>query len=97
MGVYLNSPIAYGLFQEAYSLSYYVDKTDILSELVPLVELKKNSRGVRGMKLENGDKLEQVYFPEKEKTAEYRGKEITLGRLKLAKRDGKGTKVRLDR
>ena len=66
----------------------------LLSE-VP--ELKKNSRGVRGMKLENGDKLEQVYFPEKEKTAEYRGKEITLGRLKLAKRDGKGTKVRLDR
>ena len=44
MGVYLNSPIAYGLFQEAYSLSYYVDKTDILSELVPLVDLKKNSR-----------------------------------------------------
>ena len=66
----------------------------LLSE-VP--ELKKNSRGVRGMKLESGDKLEQVYFPEKEKTAEYRGKEITLGRLKLAKRDGKGTKVRLDR
>ena len=66
----------------------------LLSE-VP--ELKKNSRGVRGMKLENGDKLEQVYFPEKEKTAEYKGKEITLGRLKLAKRDGKGTKVRLDR
>ena len=66
----------------------------LLSE-VP--ELKKNSRGVRGLKLESGDKLEQVYFPEKEKTAEYRGKEITLGRLKLAKRDGKGTKVRLDR
>ena len=66
----------------------------LLSE-VP--ELKKNSRGVRGMKLESGDKLEQVYFPEKEKTAEYKGKEITLGRLKLAKRDGKGTKVRLDR
>lgn len=34
MGVYLNSPIAYGLFQEAYSLSYYVDKTDILSEQI---------------------------------------------------------------
>ena len=49
MGVYLNSPIAYGLFQEAYSLSYYVDKTDILSELVPLVELKKNSRERTGV------------------------------------------------
>ena len=49
MGVYLNSPIGYGLFQEAYSLSYYVDKTDILSELVPLVELKKNSRERTGV------------------------------------------------
>lgn len=29
-------------------------------------ELKKNSRGVRGMKLEGGDSLEHVYFPENE-------------------------------
>ena len=42
MGVYLNGSSAYGLFQEAYSLSYYVDKSEIISELVPLIELKKN-------------------------------------------------------
>ena len=30
MGVYLNDPGAYGLFQEDYSLTYYVDKTEIL-------------------------------------------------------------------
>ncbi len=42
MGVYLNSSSVYGLFQEDYSLTYYIDKTEILSELVPLIELKKN-------------------------------------------------------
>lgn len=44
MGVYLNSSSAYGLFQEDYSLTYYIDKTEILSELVSLIELKKNIR-----------------------------------------------------
>lgn len=44
MGVYLNSSSAYGLFQEDYSLTYYIDKTEILSELVPLIELRKNIR-----------------------------------------------------
>ena len=42
MGVYLNGISAYGLFQEDFSLTYYVDKTEILSELVPLIELKRN-------------------------------------------------------
>lgn len=42
MGVYLNSSSAYGLFQEDFSLTHYVDKTEIIKELVPLVELKKN-------------------------------------------------------
>ena len=40
MGVYLNNTSAYGLFREDYSLTYYVDKTGILKELVPLVESK---------------------------------------------------------
>ena len=44
MGVYLNDPSAYGLFQEDFSLTYYVDKTEILSELVPLIELKTNKK-----------------------------------------------------
>ena len=49
------------------------------------------------MKLEDGDRLEHVYFAVFDKTMEYRGKEVALGRLKLSKRDGKGTKIRLDR
>ena len=41
MGIYLNGKKAYGLFQEDASLTYYVDKTDILEELVPILEQKK--------------------------------------------------------
>lgn len=41
MGMYLNGKNAYGLFQEACSLTYYVDKSDILSELVPILEGKR--------------------------------------------------------
>ena len=40
MGVYLNSHSAYGLFQADFSLTYYIDKSDILKELIPLVEGK---------------------------------------------------------
>ena len=58
-------------------------------------ELKKNSRGVRGMTLEDGDSLEHVYFPENEPLAVYKEKEVHLNRLKMAKRDGKGTKTRV--
>lgn len=39
MGVYLNSRSAYSLFRRDYASTYFVDKTDILAELVPLVEL----------------------------------------------------------
>ncbi len=42
MGVYLNSRSAYSLFCEDYASTYYVDKTEILAELVPIVELKEN-------------------------------------------------------
>ena len=57
--------------------------------------LKKNSRGVRGMKLSDGDSLEDVYFADEEPIIRYREKEVHLTRLKNAKRDGKGSKVRL--
>lgn len=52
MGVYLNSKSPYGMFREDYSLTYYVDKTDILSELVPLIELKNNIGESTGENLE---------------------------------------------
>ena len=48
MGVYLNGTSAYNLFQEDFSLTYYVDKTEILNELVPLIELKKNTSEKKG-------------------------------------------------
>ncbi len=41
MGIYLNGKNAYGLFQEACSLTYFIDKTAILNELIPILELKK--------------------------------------------------------
>ncbi|MBE5972395.1 MAG: DNA topoisomerase 4 subunit A [Lachnoclostridium sp.] len=59
-------------------------------EEVPV--LKKNTRGVRGMKLEKKDTLEQVYLPGTETIIIYKEKEVHLNRLKLAKRDGKGSK-----
>lgn len=37
MGIYLNSSNAYGQFCEDVSAAYYVDKTDILNELAPVV------------------------------------------------------------
>ncbi|MCD7745424.1 MAG: AAA family ATPase [Lachnospiraceae bacterium] len=40
MGFYLNGTGAYRLFREDYSLTYYVDKSGILKELVPILELK---------------------------------------------------------
>ncbi|MDO4268214.1 MAG: DNA topoisomerase (ATP-hydrolyzing) [Eubacteriales bacterium] len=58
-------------------------------------EMKKASRGVRGMKLAAGDELERVYFVTQEPVIQYKKKEVHLNRLKMAKRDGKGSKVRL--
>ncbi|MCD7715398.1 MAG: AAA family ATPase [Lachnospiraceae bacterium] len=40
MGFYLNGTGAYSLFQADYSLTYFVDKSGILKELVPILELK---------------------------------------------------------
>jgi DNA gyrase subunit A len=58
-------------------------------------EMKKNSKGVRGIKLERDDELENLYLVNEDAVVTYKKKEIQLNRLKLAKRDGKGTKVRL--
>ena len=58
-------------------------------------EMKKNSKGVRGMKLEREDELEHLYLVNEDPVVVYKKKEIQLSRLKAAKRDGKGTKVRL--
>lgn len=57
-------------------------------------EMKKNSRGVRGIKLEAGDELERIYLMGEEPVIQYKKKEIQLNRLRIGKRDGKGSKYR---
>jgi DNA gyrase subunit A len=63
--------------------------------LEEISEMKKNSRGVRGIKLEKDDELEAVYLIGHEPVIQYKKKEVHLNRLKIGKRDTKGNKVRL--
>lgn len=63
----------------------------------PLEEIslmKKNAKGVRGIKLSEKEKLERVYLLSEDSIATYKEKEVHLNRLKQGKRDGKGTKAR---
>ncbi len=62
--------------------------------LEEISEMKKNSRGVRGIKLEKDDELEALYLIGDNPVVQYKKKEVHLNRLKIGKRDGKGTKVR---
>lgn len=73
---------------EGYFLKFGVDE---------IPEKKKSAIGVRGMKLNNNDYVEQVYFLKsgEGQTITYKEKEIDLQKLKTAKRDGKGTKIRV--
>lgn len=59
-------------------------------------EKKKGAVGVRGMKLDSGDRLEAVYYTQNfvETTIPYKSKNLSLNNIKLGKRDGKGVKVR---
>ena len=60
-------------------------------------EKKKGAVGVRGMKLGAKDKVERVYYTQNgvETSIEYKEKKILLNNLKAAKRDTKGTKIRI--
>ena len=64
--------------------------------LAEIPEKKKGAVGVRGIKLSNDDKLDEVYLiPESaDISIDYKGKEVSLKKLKMAKRDTKGTKLR---
>ena len=57
---------------------------------------KKAAIGVRGIRLQKKDELENVYLFEEgtESKILFGEKEVTLNRLKAAKRDGAGTKYR---
>ena len=65
----------------------------------PLEEIpvqKKAAMGVHGIKLSAKDKVTEAYFLDKEQVpeVEIRGKKVTLNRLRIGKRDSKGSKVR---
>ncbi len=60
-------------------------------------ELKKTAVGVRGMRLGADDQIESVYYchPGSDGTILFKNKKIPINKLKVNKRDTKGTKVRV--
>ncbi|MCR5417600.1 MAG: DNA topoisomerase 4 subunit A [Lachnospiraceae bacterium] len=66
-------------------------------EVSEIPEKKKGAVGVRGMKLEKDDMIESVYYTIGTDPAPitYKDKNFDSDRLRLAKRDGKGTKIRI--
>ncbi len=73
--------------KEGFFLKFYIDE-------VP--EKKKGAIGVRGMKLSSKDSVKDVFFYASgcEETVELDGGMVDLSKLKLAKRDGKGSRVK---
>ncbi len=73
---------------DGYFLKFNVDE---------IPEKKKNAIGVRGMRFAGKDHVENVYYTKTgvEQNITYRDKSVDLHKLKLAKRDGKGTKIRV--
>ena len=74
--------------KDGYFLKFVIDE---------IPEKKKNAIGVRGMKMADKDCIEKVYYIQNgtEHVIKYKSKKIDLNKLKLNKRDSKGTKVRL--
>ena len=66
------------------------------AEEIPLQ--KKNAKGVRGIRLSKGERLKKVYLlgENTENIAVYKEKQVHLNRLKVSRRDGTGSKVRLN-
>lgn len=60
-------------------------------------ELKKTAVGVRGMKLGSDDSIEKVHYcqPGSDGFIEYKNKKIEINKIKVNKRDTKGTKIRV--
>lgn len=60
-------------------------------------EKKKNAIGVRGMKIDENDMIENVYYTQNgvDQVIKYKNKKVELNKIKLAKRDAKGTKIRV--
>lgn len=88
MGVYLNSTSAYGLFRRDYASTYFVDKSEILKELVLLVELDENEIEKSGPGQGKGPKYVAITRPRRfgktvtaNMIASYFGKGIDSGRI----------------
>ena len=66
-----------------------------LKEEIP--EKKRNALGVRAIRMDEKDEVEHAYMLESRTDYEvvYKEKTMVLNKLKLAKRDTKGTKVRV--
>lgn len=66
-------------------------------DMEEIPEKKKNAVGVRGMKLGMNDHVESVYYTVSgtETVIEYNGHMVSLDRLKTARRDGRGSKLKL--
>ncbi len=73
------------LSEQDYALRFMIDE---------IPEMKKNAKGVRGIRLGAGDSLKAVFFVSQEPVTELKGKEVHLNKLRMAKRDGKGVKIR---
>jgi DNA gyrase subunit A len=61
-------------------------------------EKKKGAVGVRGIRLAENDALEEIYYLGAENESDtilYKEKEVQLRKLRLGKRDAKGTKIRV--
>ena len=60
-------------------------------------ELKKTAIGVRGMRLKDGDYIERVHYcqPGSDGAIPYKDKLVPINKLKVNKRDSKGTKIRV--
>lgn len=76
---------------EGYFLRFHLEE---------IPEKKKGAVGVRGMKLNAGDFLEEVSYTDSATPADavlftFKDKPVELGKLKLGRRDGKGVKIRL--
>ena len=73
---------------EGFFLKFSVDE---------IPDKKKTAIGVRGMKLGPKDYLENVYYLQTgvEQIISYKEKPVDLHKMKAAKRDGKGTKIRV--
>ena len=63
-------------------------------ECATIPEKKKAAAGVRGMKLDKGDELKNIYIlgDGENETIEVKGKELALNRLHIGNRDTKGVK-----